>query len=146
MFRDPRSEALVENFGSQFLYLRNLAATYPDGKFYPKWDNELRDSFRRETELLFESLIRENRNVVGLLTADYTFINERLAKHYGFPNVYGSRFRRVTLGPEMNDRRGLLGQGSFLSHTWVQNFRTSPVRRGVWILENILGIPAPERM
>lgn len=143
MLQDPRSEALVENFGSQFLNLRSMAATYPDGRFYPNWDDELRNSFRRETELLFESLIREDRNVVDLLAADYTFINERLAIHYGIPNVYGSRFRRVALGPEMNYRRGLLGQGSFLSHTWVQNFRTSPVKRGVWILENILGTPAP---
>ncbi len=143
MLQDPRSEALVENFGSQFLNLRNMADTQPDGKFYPNWDDELRNSFRRETELLFESLIREDRNVVDLLTADYTFINERLAKHYGIPNIYGSHFRRVNLGPELDYRRGLFGQGSFLSHTWVQSFRTSPVKRGVWILENILGTPAP---
>jgi hypothetical protein len=120
-----------------------MAVTFPDGKFYPNWDDELRSGFRRETELLFESLIREDRNVVDLLTADYTFVNERLAKHYGIPNIYGSQFRRVTLGPDMDHRRGLLGQGSFLSHTWVQNFRTSPVKRGVWVLENILGTPAP---
>jgi hypothetical protein len=133
----------VENFGSQFLYLRNMAVTYPDGRFYPNWDDELRNSFRRETELLFQNLIREDRNVVDLLTADYTFINERLAKHYGIPHIYGSHFRRLNLGAEMDHRRGLFGQGSFLSHTWVQNFRTSPVKRGVWILENILGTPAP---
>jgi hypothetical protein len=144
MLVDPRSQALVENFGDQLLYLRNLPATSPDGVFYPNWDDELRKSFRRETELLFESIMREDRNVVDLLTADYTFLNERLAQHYGIPNIYGSRFRRVTLGPELDYRRGLLGQGSFLSVTWVQNFRTSPVKRGVWVLENILGTPPPE--
>ncbi len=128
----------------QLLYLRNLPATSPDGVFYPDWDDELRQSFRRETELLFESIMREDRNVVDLLTADYTFVNERLAKHYGIPNIYGSHFRRVTLGPELDYRRGLLGQGSFLSITWTQNFRTSPVKRGVWVLENILGTPPPE--
>jgi hypothetical protein len=94
--------------------------------------------------MLFESILREDRSVVDLLTADYTFLNERLAQHYGIPNVYGSQFRRVTLGPELAYRRGLLGQGSFLSVTWVQNFRTSPVKRGVWVLENILGTPPPE--
>ncbi len=144
MLADPKSSALVENFGDQLLYLRNLPATSPDGVFYPNWDDELRKGFRRETELLFESIIKENRNVVDLLTADYTFLNERLAKHYGIPNIYGSEFRRVTLGPELDYRRGLLGQGSVLSLTWVQNFRTSPVKRGVWVLENILGTPPPE--
>jgi len=124
--------------------LRNLPATSPDGVFYPNWDDELRKSFRRETELLFESIIQENRSVVDLLTADYTFLNERLARHYGIPNIYGSRFRRVSLGPDLAYRRGLLGQGSVLSLTWVQNFRTSPVKRGVWVLENILGTPPPE--
>ncbi len=104
----------------------------------------MRKSFRRETELFFESIIKENRSVVDLLTADYTFLNERLAQHYGIPNIYGSQFRRVTLGPELDYRRGLLGQGSVLSLTWVQNFRTSPVKRGVWVLENILGTPPPE--
>ncbi len=144
MLNDSRSQRLVENFADQLLYLRNLPATSPDGVFYPNWDDELRKSFRRETELLFESIMREDRNVVDLLTADYTFLNERLAQHYGIPNIYGSRFRRVTLGPELDYRRGLLGQGSFLSVTWVQNFRTSPVKRGVWVLENILGTPPPE--
>jgi len=144
MLTDSRSQALVENFADQLLYLRNLPATSPDGVYYPNWDDELRKSFRRETELLFESIMRENRNVVDLLTADYTFLNERLAQHYGIPNIYGSQFRRVTLGPELAYRRGLLGQGSFLSVTWVQNFRTSPVKRGVWVLENILGTPPPE--
>jgi len=144
MLADPKADALVQNFGDQLLYLRNLPATSPDGVFYPNWDDELRKGFRRETELLFESIIKENRNVVDLLTADYTFLNERLAQHYGIPNIYGSQFRRVTLGPDLDYRRGLLGQGSVLSLTWVQNFRTSPVKRGVWVLENILGTPPPE--
>jgi hypothetical protein len=144
MLADPRSDALVTNFADQLLYLRNLSATSPDGVHYPDWDDELRKGFRRETEMLFESIMREDRNVVDLLTANYTFVNERLAKHYGIPNVYGGQFRRVTLGPELDYRRGLLGQGSFLSVTWVQNFRTSPVKRGVWVLENILGTPPPE--
>jgi len=144
MLADPRSQAFIENFADQILYLRNLPATSPDGVHYPDWDDELRKGFRRETELLFESIMREDRNVVDLLTADYTFLNERLARHYGIPGVYGSGFRRVTLGPELDYRRGLLGQGSFLSVTWVQNFRTSPVKRGVWVLENILGTPPPE--
>jgi len=144
MLADPRSDALIENFAAQLLYLRNLPATSPDGVHYPDWDDELRKGFRRETELLFESIMREDRNVVDLLTADYTFLNERLARHYGIPNIYGSQFRRVTLGPELDYRRGLLGQGSFEAITWVQNFRTSPVKRGVWVLENILGTPPPE--
>ncbi len=144
MLADPKAEALVDNFGDQLLYLRNLPATSPDGVYYPDWDDELRKSFRRETELLLQSIIQEDRNVVDLLTADYTFLNERLARHYGIPNIYGSAFRRVTLGPDLAYRRGLLGQGSVLSLTYVQNFRTSPVKRGVWVLENILGTPPPE--
>src|SRR5579871_2292704 len=144
MMADSRSQALVDNFGDQLLYLRNLPSTSPDGVFYPNWDDELRKGFKRETELLFESIIREDRNVVDLLTANYTFVNERLAQHYGIPNVYGSQFRRVKVPPEMSYRRGLLGQGSFLSLTFQQNFRTSPVKRGAWVLENILGTPPPE--
>jgi mono/diheme cytochrome c family protein len=144
MLADPRSSALVDNFAAQLLYLRNLDATSPDGIFYPDWDDELRQSFRQETELFFESIMREDRNVLDLMTADHTFVNERLARHYGIPNVYGSHFRRVTLGPEFDYRRGLLGKGSFLAVTWTQNFRTSPVKRGVWVLENLLGTPPPE--
>jgi hypothetical protein len=144
MIADPRSEALVSNFAQQLLYLRNLPATSPDGVFYPNWDDELRQGVKRESELFFDSIIREDRNIVDLLTADYTFVNERLARHYGIPNVYGSRFRRVTLPPEMDYRRGLLGKGSFLAVTWTQNFRSSPVKRGVWVLENVLGTPPPE--
>jgi hypothetical protein len=144
MLADKKAGALVENFGDQLLYLRNLPSTAPDGVFYPNWDDELRKSFRRETELLFQSIIQENRSVLDLLNANYTFLNERLAKHYGVPNIYGSQFRRVELGPDMQYRRGLLGQGSVLALAWQQNFRTSPVKRGVWVLENILGTPPPE--
>jgi len=144
MLADPKADALVETFGDQLLYLRNLPTTSPDGVFYPNWDDELRKSFRRETELLFQSVIKENRSVLDLLNADYTFLNERLAKHYGVPNIYGADFRRVTWGPEQAYRRGLLGQGSVLALAWQQNFRTSPVKRGVWVLENILGTPPPE--
>ena len=144
MLKDPRADALVTNFGQQLLYLRNLPATSPDGIYYPNWDDELRQALKRESELFFESVLRDDRGVLDLLTADYTFVNERLAKHYGIPNVYGSRFRRVTLPPEMDYRRGLLGKGSFLAVTWTQNFRSSPVKRGVWVLENILGTPPPE--
>jgi hypothetical protein len=144
MLADPKSQAVIENFGAQYLYLRNLQATSPAGVFYPDWDHELRTSFQRETELFFDSIIREDRSVIDLLTADYTFVNERLAKHYGIPNVYGSHFRRIQLGPELDHRRGILGKGSFLAITWVQNFRTSPVKRGVWVLENLLGTPPPE--
>jgi hypothetical protein len=144
MLADARSEALVSNYAQQLLYLRNLPDTAPDGIFYPNWDDELRQSLKRESELFFDSIIREDRNIVDLLTADYTFVNERLARHYGIPNVYGSRFRRVTLPPEMDYRRGLLGKGSFLAITRTQNFRSSPVKRGAWVLENILGTPPPE--
>jgi hypothetical protein len=144
MLADPRAEALITNFGQQLLYLRNLPATSPDGIFYPNWDAELRQSLQRESELFFDSIIREDRSVLDLLTADDTFVDERLARHYGIPHVYGSRFRRVTLPPEMDARRGLLGKGAFLAVTWTQNFRSSPVKRGVWVLENLLGTPPPE--
>ena len=144
MLADPKSSAMVNNFAQQMLYLRNLKATSPDGVFYPDWDDELRQGYQREAELFFESIMREDRNILDLLTADYTFVNERLARQYGIPNVYGSQFRRVTLPPELDYRRGILGKGSFLSITWTQNFRTSPVKRGVWVLENILGEPPPE--
>jgi hypothetical protein len=144
MLADERSASLVENFGRQWLYLRNLATTAPAQDVFPDWDDELRVSFARETELLLEHIVREDASVLDLLTADYTFLNERLARHYGVPGIYGPQFRRISLGPELDYRRGLLGQGSFLSTTWVQNNRTSPVKRGVWVLENILGTPPPE--
>jgi mono/diheme cytochrome c family protein len=140
MLVDERSQALVDNFAGQWLYVRNLAATRPDPRLFPDFDEGLRQAFRRETELFFESILREDRSVLGLLNADYTFVNERLARHYGIPNVYGSHFRRVTLRDE--NRRGLLGQGSILTLTSYAT-RTSPVLRGKWILENILGAPPP---
>jgi hypothetical protein len=141
MLGDPRSDALVENFAGQWLYLRNLAAQNPDARLFTDFDDNLRQAFRRETELFFASIVQEDRNVLDLLRADYTFVNERLAKHYGIPNVYGSRFRRVELGPG-SARSGLLGQGSILTVTSYAN-RTSPVLRGKWILENLIGSPPP---
>ncbi|HSU87715.1 MAG TPA: DUF1592 domain-containing protein, partial [Terriglobia bacterium] len=143
MLADPRSGALINNFAAQWLYLRNLKATSPVATSYPDWDDQLRYAFRRETELLFESIMREDRSILDFLNADYTFVNDRLAKHYGIPNIYGSQFRRVTLGPELDYRRGLLGKGSILAITSVPD-RNSPVKRGVWILDNILGTPPPE--
>ena len=143
MLADPRSEAMVNNFAAQWLYLRNLKATSPVATSYPDWDDSLRQAFRRETEMLFENVMHEDRSVLDFLTADYTFVNDRLARHYGIPNVYGSQFRRVTLGQEFDYRRGLLGKGSVLAITSVPD-RNSPVKRGVWILDNILGTPAPE--
>ncbi|HEY2906324.1 MAG TPA: DUF1588 domain-containing protein, partial [Vicinamibacterales bacterium] len=136
------SQALVSNFAGQWLYLRNLPGVVPIEFVFPDFDESLRQGFRRETELFFDNLVREDRSVLELLTADYTFVNERLARHYGIPNVSGERFRRVTLvGTE---RRGLLGQGSILTVTSYPQ-RTSPVLRGKWILENFLGTPPPMR-
>jgi len=140
MLVDPKSKALVDNFAAQWLFVRNLQSVLPDTQTFPNFDDNLRQAFRQETGLFVESVIREDRNVLDLLTADYTFVNERLARHYGIPNVYGSRFRRVTLPDE--NRRGLLGQGTVLAVTSYPN-RTSPVLRGKWILENILGTPPP---
>jgi hypothetical protein len=139
MLKDSRSQSLVTNFSGQWLYLRELKNRNPDLIMYPDFDDNLRQAFQRETELLFDSVVREDRSVFDVLNADYTFVNERLAKHYGMPNVYGSDFRRVTVEKE---RRGLLGQGSFLTITSNPN-RTSPVTRGSWILENLLGSPPP---
>ncbi len=141
MLADPRSRSLVTNFAGQWLYLRNLDSTTPDGRLYPDFDDNLRQAFRRETELLFESVMREDLSVLTLLSADYTYLNERLAKHYGIRHVYGSRFRRVSLD-ENSKRGGLLRQGSILTVTSYAT-RTSPVIRGKWILENILGTPPP---
>jgi len=141
MLADARSQALVTNFAGQWLYLRNLAAVNPDARMFPDFDDNLRQAFRRETELFFESIVKEDHSVLDLLGANYTFVNERLAKHYGIPNVYGSRFRRVMFGPD-SVRGGLLGHGSILTVTSYAN-RTSPVLRGKWILENILGTPPP---
>jgi hypothetical protein len=140
MLADTKSEALVENFAGQWLRLRNVRNVLPNSDLFPDFDDNLRQSFRRETEMLFESVIREDRSVLDLMTADYSFINERLARHYGIPDVYGSHFRRVTITDPA--RRGLLGQGSILAVTSHAE-RTSPVLRGKWILENILGTPVP---
>jgi hypothetical protein len=141
MLADPRSKALVDNFVGQWLLVRDLRSVYPDPATFPEFDDNLREAFEKETELFVESQLRENRSVVELLSADYTFVNERLAKHYGIPNVYGSRFRRVALtGAER--RGGLLGQGSLLTVTSYAN-RTSPVLRGKFLLSNILGTPVP---
>jgi mono/diheme cytochrome c family protein len=140
MLRDPRARALVDSFASQWLRLRNLRSHTPIARDFPNFDNELREAFRIETELFVQSIIREDRSVVDLLNADYTYVNERLARHYGMPNVYGSHFRRVAVQQEA--RRGLLGQGSILTVTSYPN-RTSPVLRGKWVLENILGTPPP---
>ena len=137
MLADPRSDSLATNFAGQWLYLRELKNQRPEAKDF---DENLRQSFRQETELFFGSIVREDRNVVDLLNADYTFVDERLARHYGIQNVHGSQFRRVTLAGE--ERRGLLGQGSILLVTSVAT-RTSPVARGKWILENLLGTAPP---
>ena len=140
MLADPRSEALVENFAGQWLYLRNVRALTPDEDRFPDFGEALRRALQRETELFFASVLREDRSVLDFLTADYTFVNERLARHYGMPHVYGSRFRRVSLPDPA--RRGLLGHGSILAATAYPT-RTSPVLRGKWVLENLLGTPPP---
>jgi mono/diheme cytochrome c family protein len=140
MLADSRSQALATNFAAQWLYLRNLKNFAPDPNEFPDFDDNLRQSLLTETEMFFSSVVNENRNVLDLLNADYTFVNERLAKHYGIPDVYGPRFRRVTLTDD--SRRGLLGQGSVLTVTSIAT-RTSPVLRGKWILTNILGTPPP---
>jgi len=130
----------VKNFAGQWLMLRNLQSVLPDPNEFPNFDDNLRQAFRKETEMFFASILREDRSVLDLLNADYTFVNERLAKHYGIPGIYGSQFRRVKLTNE--ERRGLLGQGSVLTVTSEAN-RTSPVKRGKFILEAILGTPPP---
>jgi hypothetical protein len=139
MLADRRSESLVTNFASQWLYVRNLATINPDPRLFPDFDDNLRQAFRRETEMFVDSIIREDRSVLDLLQANYTFLNERLAKHYGVPNVYGSRFRRIDFDKN-SGRGGLLGQGSVLTVTSYAT-RTSPVLRGKWILDNLLGTP-----
>lgn len=141
MLRDTRAQALVTNFARQWLYLRNLDSMTPDQRAFPDFDDNLRQAFRQESEQLFESIMREDRSVLELISADYTFLNERLAKHYDIPHVYGSRFRRVPI-PEGHQRGGLLRHGSVLMVTSYAT-RTSPVLRGKWILENLLGAPPP---
>ena len=140
MLADSRGEALTTNFAGQWLQLRNLRNVQPNTDEFPDFDDNLRRAFRRETEMLFDAVLKENRSVLDLLTADFTFVNERLAEHYGIPNIYGSRFRRVPVS--MEERKGLLGQGSILALTSHAE-RTSPVVRGKWILENLMGVPVP---
>ncbi len=141
MLADPRSKALVGNFAGQWLYLRNMLTARPDEKEFPDFDENLREALQQETELFLEStMLREDRSVVDLLNADYTFVNERLARFYGIPNVYGSQFRRVTLSDD--NRKGLLGKGGVLMVTSYPT-RTSPTLRGKWVMENILGTPPP---
>ncbi|HUS37248.1 MAG TPA: DUF1592 domain-containing protein, partial [Verrucomicrobiae bacterium] len=140
MLKDPRARALVDNFANQWLQIRNLASMTPDPKLYPGWDNELRDSMRKETEMFFENLMRENRSVLELIDANYSFLNERLARHYGVDGVKGSEFQKVVF--KDNKRGGILTQGSILTIT-SNPTRTSPVKRGKWILENIVGSPPP---
>ena len=142
MLADPRSRALVNNFAAQWLGTRNLPFAVPNEDLFPEFDENLRRAFQRETELFVQSILREDRSVSDLLTANYTYVNERLAHHYGIPNVRGNWFRRVSLGPNQVARGGILGHGSVLTVTSLAT-RTSPVNRGKWILENILGTPPP---
>jgi mono/diheme cytochrome c family protein len=139
MLADQRSAALVDNFAEQWLFLRNLKTSAPNLDAFPDFDDNLREAMKEETKLFFSSVMHEDHNVMDLLTADYTFVNERLARHYGIPNVYGSQFRRIRITDDT--RRGLLGQASILTITSYPN-RTSPVQRGKWVLANILGTPA----
>jgi len=143
MLADPRSEALISNFTGQWLNVRSLKASEPVVNLFPDFDDNLRAAFQREVELFFESIVREDRSVLDLLTADYTFVNERLAKHYGIHNIYGPRFRRVTLPAELDMRRGLLGKGALLTVTSAAA-RTSPVVRGKWFLQTFLGVSPPD--
>ena len=140
MLADPKSQAFVDNFVGQWLQLRNLKTKQPNSHEFPDFDDNLRTALGTEAEMFFASIMREDRSVVDLMTADYTFVNERLARHYGIPNVYGTHFRRVTLTDDT--RRGLLGKGAVLMVT-SHPHRTSPVLRGKWVLENILGAPPP---
>jgi len=141
MLADSRSDALVTNFAAQWLFLRDVAAKQPDVLQFPDFDDGLRYGFQRETEMFVSSILRENRSVLDLLAANYTFVNERLAKHYGIPNIEGTYFRRYTF-PQGSVRGGLLGQGSILTLTSYAT-RTSPVLRGKWVLENLLSAAPP---
>jgi hypothetical protein len=140
MLADEKADALVTNFAGQWLYLRNLKSLQPNSLEFPDFDDNLRQALQRETELFFRSIVREDRDVVDLMTADYTYLNERLAKHYGVSNIYGSHYRRVTLTDEA--RKGLLGKGAILMVTSHAD-RTSPVVRGKWVLDNLLSAPVP---
>jgi hypothetical protein len=144
LLRDPKSQALLENFAGQWLQLRNIAEWHPDPQKYPQFDDALRIAFERESSLFFENIVREDRSVLELIDADYTFLNERLARYYGIPGVHGSYFRRVPLSGQNREKQrgGVLTQGGILMVTSYPT-RTSPVLRGKWILENILGAPPP---
>jgi hypothetical protein len=143
MLAHPKAKALSVNFAGQWLNLRGLDSVAPVPALYPDFDDPLREAMRTEVEMLFDSVVREDRPITDLLTADYTFVNERLAAHYGIPNIYGSQFRRITLGPGMEIRRGLLGKGAILTTTSKPD-RTSPVTRGKWIMTNIFGMSPPD--
>jgi hypothetical protein len=143
MIADPRSQALVKNFTGQWLNIRGIAASEPVVNLFPDFDSTLREAFRREVELFFASIIQEDRSVDDLLTADYTFVNERLARHYGIPGIYGPQFRRVTLGADQDMRKGLLGKGALLTVTSDAE-RTSPVKRGKWFLQTFFGVSPPD--
>ena len=140
MLADPRSSAFVNNFAGQWLHLRNLRGIVPNSDLFPDFDDNLRQAFQREAELFFESVLREDRSVLDLMTADYTFVNERLARHYGIHDVFGSEFRRVRMSDAA--RCGLLGKGAVLLAT-SHPTTTSPVLRGKWVLENLVGTPPP---
>ena len=143
MLKDPKSEALISNFTGQWLSVRSLKTTEPVVNLFPDFDDNLRLAFQQEAELFFDSIVREDRSILDLLSADYTFVNERLAKHYGIQNVYGPQFRRVTLTPELDMRRGLIGKGALLTVT-SNAARTSPVTRGKWFLQTFLGVSPPD--
>ncbi len=143
MLKHPKAHALAQNFAGQWLNLRSLDATAPLPLVYPDFDDPLRQAMRREVELIFDTIVAEDLPVTDLLTGDYTFVNERLARHYGIPNIQGSQFRRVTLGPDQDARRGLTGKGAFLVTT-AKPERTSPVTRGKWVMTNILGMSPPD--
>lgn len=143
LLADPRSATLAKNFAGQWLQLRNLGSASPLVHVFPNFDDNLRQAFRTETEMFFESIMREDRNIVDLLTADYTFVNDRLARHYGIPNIYGANFRRVALTGDLDVRRGLLGKGAIQLVTGLAD-RTSPVLRGKWVLMNLLGTIPPD--
>jgi Protein of unknown function (DUF1592)/Protein of unknown function (DUF1588)/Protein of unknown function (DUF1585) len=143
MLADPKSSALVDNFVGQWLNVRGMASVEPVVNIFPDFDDNLRLAFRREVELFFDAIVHEDRSALDLLTADYTFVNERLAKHYGIPNIYGSQFRRITLPPELDMRRGLLGKGALLTIT-SNAAHTSPVARGKWFQTTFLGVEPPQ--
>jgi hypothetical protein len=143
MLKDPKSNALINNFTGQWLSVRSLKASEPVVNLFPDFDDNLREAFEREAELFFGSIVREDRSILDLLNADYTFVNERLAKHYGIQNVYGPQFRRVTLPAELDVRKGLLGKGALLTVT-SNAARTSPVARGKWFLQTFLGVSPPD--